>query len=280
VASFLILYPDIPKSALVVTPDREFFSETSPNWLENAFYGAQYSYAQITQNATSLSITFDMGTGVTRNPDYFLIGGTYPLRTLGCTQARLDASNDQVTWSAQLGTNATFASKTFFGPYDDDIIFTTAVNNDLTRVAGNYRYFRTNFAWTTSAKASFSRLFFGNGFDMGVEPSSYDMEVSVERDADTWRYPRGNIVMSKAYYPKHRITIEWDGVSDAKANEFCQKILSNPYSDSFYLYTSTHKDPLYDNTLINCKLLAESSSITKKSDVLNWNDIVAVFEEI
>lgn len=278
--SLLILYPEIPKAALKITPNRTFYSETNNEWLENAISGAFYSYAQIIEIANSLSIVFDLGTGNTANPDYFLIGGTQPLEVLGCTQARLDASNDGVTWSAQLGTNSTFSSKTRYGPYETDLIFTPTLNNDLTRVAGNYRYFRTNFATATSGRIGFSRLFFGNGFDMGCEPSTYNMEVSNERDADTWRYPRGHVLMSKAYYPRHIITLEWDGVSDAKANEFASKILANPYSSSFYLYTATHKDPLYGNTLLNCRIVADATSITKRNDVTNWNDIVAVFEEI
>ena len=278
--SLLILYPDIPKTALVVTPNRTFYTETNNSWLENAFSGTKHSYAQAVESATSLSITFDLGTGNARSPDYFLIGGIQPLQALNCTQARLDASNNGSTWSAVLGTNSAFASKTLFGPYDNDIVFTSTVNNDLTTVAGSYRYFRTNFATTSSGRIGFSKLFFGNGFDMGMEPSTYNMEVTTERDADTWKYPRGHIIMSKAYYPKHVITIEWDGVTDAKANEFCQKILSNPYSNGFYLYTADYKDPLYENTLLNCRLVSDATSITKRNDVQNWNDIVAVFEEI
>lgn len=86
--------------------------------------------------------------------------------------------------------------------------------------------------------------------------------------------------MSKAFYPKHKVRVEWDGVSDAKANEFANKILSDPFRNAVYLYTSNYKDPLFDNTLMLCRVVANECSITKSNDVLNWNDIIAVFEEI
>jgi hypothetical protein len=83
--------------------------------------------------------------------------------------------------------------------------------------------------------------------------------------------------MTKAFHPRHRFTVEWDGVTDAKAEEFDEKVLSNPYRDFVWLYATTHQDPLYDNKLVYCKVVDAECSIEKQRD--DWNLIKAVFEE-
>lgn len=280
-SSFLIMKPDIPESALTVTVTAPcVFDQDYP--LRGAFGGFGYNYARLASAQSLLEIVFDLGTGNSRAVDHFIIGGVKTLVSIGVDRVRLQASNDNSTWVDQLGTSTSFLSKTFNGPNLDTIIFTISYNSDVTMVSGSYRYFKVIIQKTSGGVTipfSFSKLYFGAAFDMGKEPDNYNIDV-LDEGTDTWKYPRGHTIVSKAFYPKNSVTIEWDGASDAKANEFSTSILSDPYRSTVYLYTEQYKDPLFDNTIMFCNVMSQDSSITKANDVGNWNDIVAVFEEV
>jgi hypothetical protein len=278
-SSFLIMYPDVPSSALTVVSNRVFLPDYP---IYSAFYGLGYNHARLSTPQTSLEVVFDLGSGNSRTIDHLIIGGVKSLVSNSASAVYVQGSNDNSTWTSLLGTTTGFLTRSKNGPYDDDIIFTQSYNDQIN--AGSisaYRYFKFIISGLPiGAQMAFRKLYFGSALDMGQEPSDYNIEVSIEDEGDTWKYPRGQVIMSKAFYPKHRITVEWDGLSDAKANEFLNKILKDPYRDTFYLYTSNYKDPLYDNTLLHCRVVANQCSIKKANDVLNWNDITAVFEEV
>lgn len=277
-SSFLILHPDIQKSAMTYTVSAAF-QEDYP--IFSSFYGTGYLHSRIETAASSFTVTFDLGTGNTRTLDYLVIGGVKSLIAANVSQVKVEGSNDNSTWINQLGTASSFTSKTFDGPYDDDIIFTTTKNSDIVGTLAAYRYFRVTMAVASGTAAfAFRKLYLGQAFDMGLEPASYNLEVAIENETDTWKYPRGHTILSKSFYPKHKITVEWDGVSDSKANEFSNLLLDDPNKNSVYLYTKTHTDPLYDNVLMHCRIVSGSTTITKANDVDDWNDIVAVFEEV
>lgn len=277
-SSLLILPPDVPENSLLVTPSVSFAENLS---LRNSFAGKGYLYSKVSEAATSLEISFDLGTGNTQTVDHFIVGGCKSLINSGVTELRLQGSSDNTTWVDQLGTASDFLNKTFNGPDDDDVIFTASYNDDLSATLSAYRYFKVVMSVPSgTAEFAFRKLYFGASFDMGSEPSTYDMQVLSERDSDTWVYPRGHVIMSKAFYPKHVITLEYDGVPDSVATNIVNSLLNNPFTNTVYLYTQTYTDPLYDNVLMHCRLVSESCSITKLNDVENWNDVILVFEEL
>ncbi|TXH14222.1 MAG: hypothetical protein E6R03_09710 [Hyphomicrobiaceae bacterium] len=274
--SFLICYPDVPASSLVISTNPTYDVDYS---IENSLYGKRHNYAQLAATSLSVIITYDLGAGNSRTVDHFIVGGVSQVLANNIDTITLEGSNNGSTWSNQLGT-ATLATRTFDGPDDDDLIFTSSYNDTLAGTLAAYRYFRvkigSGFTFPPN-KMAVSKLFFGAAFDMGLEPSTYDMQVVVDQDSDTWVYDRGQTLMTKAFHPRHRFTVEWDGVSDDKATEFKEKVLNNPYREYMYLYTKTFLDPLYDNKLIYCKVVDAECSVTK--EVKDWNVIKAVFEE-
>lgn len=277
-SSLLIIPPDVPENSLIVTPSVTFADNLS---LRNSFAGRGYVYSKVSEAVSSLEILFDLGTGNTQTVDHFIIGGCKSLISSGVTEMRLQGSSDNATWVDQLGTASDFLNKTFNGPDDDDLIFTTSYNDDLSGTLSAYRYFKVVMSVPSgTAEFAFRKLYFGASFDMGTEPSTYNMQVASERDADTWLYPRGHVTMSKAFYPKHTITLEYDGVSDSTAQSIVNSLLNNPFTNTVYLYTQTYTDPLYDNVLMHCQLVPDSCSITRLSDVDDWNDVILVFEEL
>ncbi len=274
-SSFLICYPDVPLSALTVSSTRTYDEDYN---VQSMFYGPRHNYGQLTTAASNVEITFDLGTGNSRLVDHFILGGCTALVSDAIGTVRLTGSNDNVSYGNILGGNSNFTSRTFNGPDGDDLIYTSAYNDTLAGINASYRYFRVRLEDASGvSKFSFSKLYFGASFDMGMEPSIYDMEVTTENDSDTWKAERGHTLMTKAFHPKHRFTVEWDGVTDAKATEFQQKILSNPYRDYVWLYAATYQDPLYDNRLVYCRVVDAECEIVKEED--NYNNIKAVFEE-
>lgn len=278
-SSFLIMYPDVPSGALTVSSNQAF-SEDYP--LISSFYGVGYNHARLSSAQTGFTATFDLGTGNSRTIDHLIIGGIKSLVSAGVTGAYIQGSNDNSTWVNIIGTTSGFLTRTKDGPYSDGVVFTQTYNDQIAAGAiSAYRYFKFIVSGASpAAQLAFKKLYFGAAFDMGIEPATYNLEVSAEEDSDTWKYPRGHTIMSKAFYPKHIVTIEWDGVTDAKANEFSNKILSDPYRNTVFLYTANFKDPLYNNTLMHCRVVPGDCKITRPNDVNNWNDIVAVFEEV
>lgn len=277
-SSFLIIKPDVPDAALVISSSVAF-DEDYP--VSASFYGRGYTHARIASAAGALDITFDLGTGNSRTIDHLVIGGIKSLVDVSTTGLVVSGSNNGTTWTSQLGTSSNFLTRTINGPYQDDVIFTSTYNDQIAGTISAYRYFKISISKASgTAQFAFRKLYFGESFDMGKEPDSYNLEVLNEGDADTWRYPRGHTILSKAYYPKHRVTVEWDGVSDSKANDFLNKVVNDPYRSTVYLYASSYQDPLYDNKLMHCRVISGECSVSKDNDALNWNNIKAVFEEV
>lgn len=277
-SSFAIMYPDVPQKALVVTSNRKF-AENHP--LRNAFGGYYRTYARLDAPASSLTITFDLGSNDTRQVDYLILGGISALKSALVTKVILQASYNGIVWQNQLGTMSNFLLKQFDGPKDDDIIFTPGYNDDLNEFLFPARYFRVIIETNgISSQLAFKRLYFGQSLDLGREPSTYDIKLTTEREADTWIYPRGHTIMSKAFYPRHTFNMTFEGISDAKANEVTTTLLDDPYRSTVYLYTDTYKDPLYNNGLMLCRIPSSNVKISKKNNVLNWNDLSVSFEEI
>lgn len=277
-SSFLILKPDVPDVALVISSSTSF-EEDFP--VSASFYGNGYTHARISSATGSLNITFDLGTGNSRAVDHLVIGGIKSLTAASTTGVILSGSNNGTTWTSQLGTSSNFLTRTANGPYQDDVIFTQTYNDEIAGTISPYRYFKLTISKASgTAQFAFRKLYFGESFDMGKEPDNYNLEVLNEDDADTWKYPRGHTILSKAYYPKHRVTVEWDGVSDAKANDFLNKVVNDPYRSTVYLYASNYQDPLYDNKLMHCRVISTECSVSKDNEVLDWNNIKAVFEEV
>lgn len=289
-SSFLIFHPDIPSSALsisiIANPSSLalYFDDDYP--LTSSFYGETYNHSKldasrIPSGTTGFTATFDLGTGNTRSIDHLVIGGVKSLLSANVSGVYVQGSNNNSTWTSIIGTTNNFQNRARSGPYGDDIAFTPTFNDQIAGGSTAYRYFKFIVSGATADTAlAFRKLYFGTAFDMGKEPDSYNMEVSTEDDSDTWKYPRGHVIMSKAFYPRHIFTVEWDGVSDAKANEFMSKILGDPYRNTVYLYAENFQDPLYDNKLIHCRVVASSCTISKSNETQNWNDITAVFEEV
>lgn len=274
-SSFLISYPDIPATALVVSPTQTWDSTYSLQEC-NLWYGERHDWARLASATTGISITFDLGVSTTKAVDHFILGGVQLLRSNGVTEARLQGSADASSWANQLGTSSNFQTRTLSGPNGHDVVFTQAFNDTIAASLTSYRYWRF-FLSGGSHKFPLSKAYFGTFFNMGKEPDYFEVTI-VDDDVDPWRYPRGHVMMTKSTHPRHQILVEWDGVTDAKATEFNTKILSNPTKRHVFLYTATYHDVLFGNRSLHAKVLSEECSISKVKQ--DWNNVSAVFTEM
>jgi hypothetical protein len=279
--SFLIAYPDIPASALTWKSQSSgsdiTFSDDQP--MESLFYGERHNYGFHSSTYTNLELIWDLGLGNSRTIDHFILCGIINLvQTPPVASAKMQGSTDGSTWVDQIGCSASFNAVTRSGPNNLDIVFTPAFNDTLAGTLAAYRYWRCRLATSgSSINMWFSKIYSGAFFDMGQEPDFFEWEV-ISDDVDTWRYPRGHVLMTKSTHARHRVTIEWDGVTDAKAAEFATTLLKNPLRHTVVLYTATYLDPLAGYRSLHCRIMADECSITQVKQ--DWNDITMVVEEL
>lgn len=276
-ASFLVCHPDVPAAAMVVTPSVPF-DELYP-W-DNTLYGERWAFAQAAADQTGVSVTYDLGTGNTRAANYLLLGGAQALRANGVTECRLQGSSNGTTWVDQLGTAGGFQTRAFMGLDADDVIFTAAVNDQFAAALSPYRYWRVVLSGGAAHRFPVSKVYFGQAFDAGAEPDLSTPEVLAERDRDTWRYPRGHVTMSRAFYPKLRVTVEWDNLPDATAKAMLRTLLANPFKHHAFLYTGTWHDPLFDSRLVHARAVDRECSFARKRQQGDCVDAVMVYEEL
>jgi hypothetical protein len=275
--SCLISYPDIPARAISVTTNRTYATDNSH---ENLLYGHRHNIAQLSSNQSNISIVYDLGSATTAAVDHLILGNAKALHALGVTDAYIQGSTNGSTWVDQMGT-VSFQNRTFSGHYLKDIAFTAAFNDDRAGTLIAYRYWQLYLSGGSAHKFPLSKAYFGTFFDMGVEPSTPLYEYK-EREYDAWRHGRGHVMMTKGTNSSFMFTMDWQGVTDAKAEEFCEKILENPLHHHVFLYGVTHVDPLADLKLVHCKVLADRCTIRARKKLISggWNDITCVFEEM
>lgn len=274
-SSFLIYFPDVPVQALVTTSAAAYDVDYPVGSLAT---GSRANHGQLQTAATSTQITYDLGTGNSRTVDHLLFAGVQSLRANATTQARLQGSNTGTSWTDQLGTASGFASAVAYGPDGHDVLFRPGLNDTLGATPAAYRYFRVILGSPGAQTFAVSKVLFGAAFDMGKEPDDYDLMVDPDAQ-ETWTYPRGQVLMAKSAPARHTVRVEWDGVTDSKAEEFDRKVIAPAARDTLFLATSVWLDPLYDNRLMHVRLVAEETSISRKKGAGDWNDIKATFRE-
>lgn len=279
--SLLIAYPDIPASAMTWKSQASgvdiSYADDYP--MESLFYGERSNWGIHTSVQTNIELIFDLGLGYSRTVDHFILCGVLNLVQVGiAASAILAGSPDGSAWTNQLGCTTGFSSLTRSGPNSQDIVFTTAFNDTIAGTLAAYRYWRCKIATSGSSQALwFSKVYCGAFFDMGQEPDYFEWEI-LSDDVDTWRYPRGHVLMTKSTHTRNRVTIEWDGVTDAKAASFATTILKNPYRHTVVLYTATYHDVLAGYRALHCRVMADECSIKQVKQ--DWNNITLVCEEM
>jgi hypothetical protein len=278
-ANFLIGTADIPIRAKLITPSLTFDDDYD---FRNLFFGERERVAQLlTASTTQTEIVFTLGSGNGRAVEFLYLAQGAMLLENGVTGAYLQGSNDGTTWTSIIGRSSSLSGATLLGQDLRDLMFTAALNDIIAgATTSQFTFWKLILAGGTS-KRPLSKAFFGQWLDMG-EPDTYDWEA-VDGAADAWLAPRGNKLMAKTATERLKFTVQWDDVTDAKAQEFEQTLLLNAYQNKVVLYTQSNHAPLANRRVVHCKVVDEECEITPLTiDVtgVTHKSVKAVFEEL
>lgn len=260
----LIAYPDIPYYAAGITS-----TIATDDWMPhyNLYRGERYQHARFASTSSDREIKFTMNDGEESSLSYAILARADLLLTQGITQLLIASSSNDTTYTNRIAYTPSTADLT--GPRGQDIIRTTTETSA-------FKYWRTRLQ-APSGVLRFSKLYFGNMLDMGTPPDTYDFELiePTQRpfvaDSSAAHY----VQMSQARY---RLRVTWDGVSDAKKDQFVSKVVFQKQKKGFFLYTTAQHQMINNVGLLHVQLTSEL--IEDVAGYPDWNRISCVFDEV
>lgn len=262
--SIYLAFPDIPASAIQITPAEEY-SDFSPHY--NLYRGHRYHYGEleVASNTTRL-IDFNLGATGLKSASYVIFARADLLIEQGVTDVTLQRSSDGSTWTTVV--TSPLATNLLTGPRLQDLILTFTQTS-------TFRYWRFYVNGSTVSTLRFSKLYFGNMFDIGAYPSDFKHEMirplRQNFDADS-----GAIHLSQTGLSRYQFLIAWEGITEAKCQEF--QALLRPHYGSFFLYAPEQTQILDGNSLVHVKCTSYIKEDTEGWP--DWNTINCVFEEL
>jgi hypothetical protein len=202
----------------------------------NAVIGSRAERVKFGSAATQPTITFDLGASLTSAVDFLFIGRADLLKQKGANNIFIRSSSDNSAYTTRLGTTSALSTRTFSGPRSEDLIFTSAFNDDTSGVSASaFRYWRLQVGNSGSSKIwEFGKAIFGPWFDMGRDPS---FVRPIYRDKETNGERRAGVNLS----------LTWNGVTDAVRNNFISQIYKYRDVMPIVLYTTTYHDILNEH---------------------------------
>jgi len=263
----LIGYPDIPYYSIEVTP-AETYSDFRPVY--NLFRGYRCHHGELeTASNTTRLIDFNLGAGGTRTASYLILGRADLLEDQGVTDVTLQRSPDNAVWTTV--STSSIASNLMTGPKTQDLVLT------FTETSA-YRYWRVYFNGTTVSKLRFSKLYFGNMFDMGVPPDNFSYQIAEDSYSEFYA-DSGAIHPEQFREPQRSIAVTWVGVTDAKCDELMGSgnvIKSN--SKGLFLYSPSQPQIINSDGLLHVEM---TSCLKEDRDSYpDWNTITMTFKEL
>lgn len=266
-----ISFPDLPLAAKTVTAS-ETFAEDHP--VESALTGMRHNWAKLeTATGTALTIDFDMGTGITDSCDHMILARADMLKQNGVTSVYLysDTASD-FSSAATVASNTDFGNAALTGCDDNDYIFTFSA-------ATARRYWRVSLDGSSGTQVyPLSKIYIGTFFDIGRSPNAYSYQV-IPANTGEFETPTGRIHVTRISEPKYIFNFEWLGVTAAKAQEFCEDLLKDPWRHYVFLYADGNDELLAGNELAHCRLVADNVEVI----AANYPDaytIRASFEQV
>jgi hypothetical protein len=254
--NLLIAYPDIQYRSTVLA----YTADTINGPYYNMHTGPRNYLYIANAAATSATFDFDLGVGITANPNYLIL-------------ARIDLCSRQIptTFSVSMQGSTTagfgsvesqtpvFGTANLVGPSNQDYIYGVSVPYSQA-----YRYWRIYFNYgATNVTTAFSKLFFGNAFDFGRDPV-YPRILKRQTSA------AGNRRSGYLY------TLTWQGITDATRQTFFTNVYKNKDFAPVFLYTNSYSKILNDAIVVHCWM--RDCKVTPLSDGLS--DITINFEEL
>lgn len=263
----LIAYPDIPFSAIQIAT-AEIYSDFRPVY--NLIRGARSHHAEL-ENASNSTrvIDFNLGSSGAKSASYYILARADLLIDQGVTDFTLQRSPDNSVWTTV--STVALASNLLAGPRSQDYVVT------FTETSA-YRYWRAYVDGLTISKLRYSKLYFGNMFDMGVAPDSFTYQIQ-EESYNEFIADSGAIHPEQFREPQRSLVVTWDGVTDAKCQALMGSgIVNQSNSTGLFLYSPSQPQILNSEGLLHVEL----TSILKEDQhgYPDWNTITMTFKEM
>jgi len=273
VTNLLIAIPQITTDATAVYT-YEAADASYP--VNNLVCGPRSSYTKLAAVGNSEWVKFDLGSSQSKTIDFYIVakanllkaGGSFRLKLSGSTIDATPTTNAQA-YTDICGTNDGLQSLTLYGPRSEDAIFTADLANSTSGpglpVTASYRFFRhayVGFGASPMRTWKHSKCYFGQWFDPGKDPIRPSRVEKIIKDKND----RESVYL---------FTFTWEGITDAKRNEFFTNLF-NDRQRGVFLYTKNYHDLLLEHRLIHCFVADFSVSRTAPDS----HSITVTFEEM
>jgi hypothetical protein len=231
----------------------------------NSVMGGRADRVKFGSAATEPYIKHDLGASLTSAVEFLFVAKANLLKAKGAIRLTLSSSSDDASYTSRLGTTAALSTRTYSGPRSEDLIFTSAFNDDVTALnVTAYRYWRLYTGNSGSSKVwEFGKAMFGPWFDMGRDPS---FVRPIARDKNDPSERRAGI----------KLSLEWVGITDAVRNSFFAEIVNYKDIMPIVLYTVSYHDILNEHRTLYGKITKASFKYLST----NSNRVTIDFEEL
>lgn len=165
-------------------------------------------------------------------------------------------SSDAYASATTITTLSSFASATLMGPNSDDYLATFTTSS-------SYAWWFVNYNATSAGYFYHAKLFFGNYFDPGIDPTG-TVELTRSR-------PHG-----ARYRSLYKVKLRWEGLTYAKAVTMYNTYYRNRRHNPVILFTTTYHPLLNSHTVLFGRIL-EMSFPPRATD---YCDVSCIFEEV
>lgn len=264
--NLLLSYSDIPGAALSWISSGAFDEDFM---IGNLHHGPRFLRGkEASENASSVTITYDLGSGVTKAADHLIIARADLLQAQGISAVYLKAGSTSTYGSAtEIYADASFASATLYGPQSNDYLATFAESSV-------YRYWFIEYVKSGSCDIEHSKTYFGKAFDFGID-ADFTMSRPPRNESD-FVADSGSRKITRIDEPAYAFDFTWTSIPDATLKEWLENFVDKSRMERFFLFTTANHQILDSKRIIHVRL--NDASATKiKAD---YNEITASFEEV
>lgn len=251
----LLLYPDIP-ARFLGSSIREPVAATGYN-AKNVASGGRAEEFRAASATRQTVWEWDVGVSLTAQPNYFALCRAdlnYYAQYLPVSYTIAGAADAAFTGASIV--SGLYGPASLVGNAAEDFI--QSVSFDTAQ-----RYWRVTLSTTDAVTQQIGKIFLGNYFDFGREPVLTDYAESFEYKSATMRRP------------PRRFNLTWRGISNAKKQDFIDKITA--YQDANSVIVWDQGDDILPNvTAAHCRI-TETRIVSVN---YNNNNITVYFEEL
>lgn len=246
---------DIPVAAASTTVS----AAVDPSYpVANLFVGNRTDVFRLNSNTSSpIRITFDLGSGFTKSANFFYIGNAGLLKNANVTGIRLvgNSTNNIATGTTVLNISS-LSTEPLYGPDGNDLIrkFNTSAA---------FRYWFVEYITSAPSKIPHAKLFFGNYFDIGLDPNAPASISKIKQGGAQRR-------------PTHEFEFSWEGTAYTKAVQMYLNLYRKKRFNPIILFTDTWHDILLSNRVFFCRV----TDMSMPPRVTDYCDVSATFEEM